>query len=534
MIQFDIALVAPAPGAAALRDQGDFRDGASDAPTFQHYLNSADRGNVDTEDRGRESSEPFDPRCSAPAGESSVRSTSESAAPAAADLDPPSTESEETAVSEEADASPVLQRDPTASSVDHSAVQDNATIPPVEPVSADGETDAVGGASPKNFAVSRRTAVRQPGAGAQQVAGPANAVSADALVEAPDGAPAALDVDRAGAAPQHAHLPEEQSPATDGLALLKPRVLGPIELPTPTTGAHSGAATVAILTEEPAGQSLRETLSNETSPSGTRPSTRSRVDSRRTSVHPAGPPDSDAQGAATRDANAALSGQANTAGNELPGSTSATAVQAISDLETTMAKGTVASQQYSSSKQGLTPPSLSQPPDASLERDGMADKTGTMQPLDSNAEPSANGADRMRFVQRVMHALQAAEARGTPVRLRLSPPELGSLRLELEVRDGALAARLEVETANARALLLDSLPQLRERLASQEIKIERFEVDLMNHHAGDWSHGPRERQHDGNARSYHLGTDDIAMPEEALSAVATVQRLDERGINVLV
>ena len=70
------------------------------------------------------------------------------------------------------------------------------------------------------------------------------------------------------------------------------------------------------------------------------------------------------------------------------------------------------------------------------------------------------------------------------VRLRLSPPELGSLRLEVSVRDGAMTARLEVENQSARQLLLDSLPALRERLAQQDIRIERFSVDVGPHDGG--------------------------------------------------
>ena len=90
----------------------------------------------------------------------------------------------------------------------------------------------------------------------------------------------------------------------------------------------------------------------------------------------------------------------------------------------------------------------------------------------------------MRFVQRVSRAFQAASERGGSVRLRLHPPELGSIRLELTVRNGMMTARLEVETATARAMLLDNLPALRERLAEQDIEVQRFDVDLSNQSSG--------------------------------------------------
>ena len=63
--------------------------------------------------------------------------------------------------------------------------------------------------------------------------------------------------------------------------------------------------------------------------------------------------------------------------------------------------------------------------------------------------------------------------------MRLSPPELGSLRLELRVAEGVMTARLEAETEVARTALVEHLPVLRERLAEQGIRVERFDVDLM-------------------------------------------------------
>jgi flagellar hook-length control protein FliK len=57
---------------------------------------------------------------------------------------------------------------------------------------------------------------------------------------------------------------------------------------------------------------------------------------------------------------------------------------------------------------------------------------------------------------------------------------LGSLRLELQIEQGALTARLEVETAAARDTLVDNLAALKQRLAEQNIRVERFDVDLTD------------------------------------------------------
>lgn len=121
---------------------------------------------------------------------------------------------------------------------------------------------------------------------------------------------------------------------------------------------------------------------------------------------------------------------------------------------------------------------------------------------------SANGltsAQRMRLIQRVSRAMHTLSGDGGHLRLRLSPPELGALRIEVTVRGGALAARLEAETSAARDVLLDGLPQLRERLAEQGIRVEQFDVDLFERGpdgssqqaAGEGREGapPRERSH---------------------------------------
>lgn len=119
----------------------------------------------------------------------------------------------------------------------------------------------------------------------------------------------------------------------------------------------------------------------------------------------------------------------------------------------------------------------------------------------SGANPDGlTSAERMRFIQRVGRAFQRIGETGGQLRLRLSPPELGSLKLDVTVRDGLLTARLEAETDSARNLLLDNLPQLQQRLSEQGIKIERFDVDLMNQSPGgsrEHAGSPEERQQRG-------------------------------------
>jgi flagellar hook-length control protein FliK len=72
------------------------------------------------------------------------------------------------------------------------------------------------------------------------------------------------------------------------------------------------------------------------------------------------------------------------------------------------------------------------------------------------------------------------------------------------MRDGTMTARLQVESDSARTMLLDNLPALRDRLAQQDIKVDRFDVHVGDRSTGGTPQGPDDqRQPDGRTE---LGT----------------------------
>lgn len=103
------------------------------------------------------------------------------------------------------------------------------------------------------------------------------------------------------------------------------------------------------------------------------------------------------------------------------------------------------------------------------------------------------GTDQARLLQRVARAIEVAQNRDGPIRLRLSPPELGSLRLEVRVNAGVLSARIEVETEIARTVLLENISALRDRLADQGVRVEQFDVDLMQRQGQAAPDGPSDQ-----------------------------------------
>jgi flagellar hook-length control protein FliK len=135
-----------------------------------------------------------------------------------------------------------------------------------------------------------------------------------------------------------------------------------------------------------------------------------------------------------------------------------------------------------------------------LDREGALSARG---PQQAGESPDAPQVDPARFVSRVARAIETAQDRGGPLNLRLSPPELGSMRIELSLKQGVMTAKVETETAAARQTLLDNLPTLRVRLAEQNVRIERFDVDVRRDGNGDQANrGPQQRQFQQHQQFY--------------------------------
>lgn len=139
-----------------------------------------------------------------------------------------------------------------------------------------------------------------------------------------------------------------------------------------------------------------------------------------------------------------------------------------------------------------------------------------------------HAADRARFVQRVAQAFRAANERGGHVRLRLHPPELGSLRVELKITDGVMSARMEAESAAARDLLAEHLPVLRQRLADHGIRVERFELDLMGQNGQGPSQQAFQPPADGQGRRHH----DMNPPRRRTQAAEAPGRPEGNAVGV--
>ncbi|MEX0792820.1 MAG: flagellar hook-length control protein FliK [Pirellulaceae bacterium] len=163
----------------------------------------------------------------------------------------------------------------------------------------------------------------------------------------------------------------------------------------------------------------------------------------------------------------------------------------------------------------------------------------------SSTPQPANPVDtrqQMRMVNRVARAVESAPP-GQPVRIRLNPPELGALRIEIRIEQGTMTAKIEAETDVARQLLTENLPQLKDRLAESGISIEKFEIELLGKETSGegQGHSPaaEDRQAQGEGRSRQRGdsrertTGESPEGEGPPSRGEIIDR-DSRNLNIVV
>ncbi len=91
------------------------------------------------------------------------------------------------------------------------------------------------------------------------------------------------------------------------------------------------------------------------------------------------------------------------------------------------------------------------------------------------AEPSD------RFSARIVRGLSAmVNQRGGVMNMRLDPPDLGALRVQMTIARGVVTAEFQATTQQAQALLERGLTGLRAALESQGLTVERLTVQLAS------------------------------------------------------
>ena len=119
------------------------------------------------------------------------------------------------------------------------------------------------------------------------------------------------------------------------------------------------------------------------------------------------------------------------------------------------------------------------------------------------------------------------------MKVKLYPEELGYVDVTLKMEEGKLVARILVENEQVRELFNNHMNQLNDKLARQDIHIERVQIDLnlnSNHHSNS-SNGQNSNKNpfESNERMIsQKGISEITINEEQIN-----QAYSTNGLNIL-
>lgn len=150
------------------------------------------------------------------------------------------------------------------------------------------------------------------------------------------------------------------------------------------------------------------------------------------------------------------------------------------------------------------------------------------------AATSTDMLTRIKLVQRVSRAFQHLGPEGGVVRLRLAPAELGTVRVEMQIQNKKVEARVVTETEAASQALREHLPELRTRLESYGLQVERLDVETESDGGASLA-GNQQSQDEGNqqrrSNSYRNGSRETHGPSQPVAAtiISSSPSLSQNG-----
>ncbi|MGB0766198.1 MAG: flagellar hook-length control protein FliK [Phycisphaeraceae bacterium] len=129
-----------------------------------------------------------------------------------------------------------------------------------------------------------------------------------------------------------------------------------------------------------------------------------------------------------------------------------------------------------------------------------AAKLAQAQPLNATADNEAVNTSRL-----TRGLASAVQQRGGAVTLRLTPPEMGTVRIQMQITGTSVSAAFHAESTSAQTLLTNQLAQLRSSLESKGMSVERLSVQPLAASASTSSANQSQSQQQGDA-SQHNGS----------------------------
>jgi hypothetical protein len=120
------------------------------------------------------------------------------------------------------------------------------------------------------------------------------------------------------------------------------------------------------------------------------------------------------------------------------------------------------------------------------------------------------------------------------VRLKMKPPDLGLLKINIDIKENVLKLGMIAENHAVKELLLSNVHELREALVEQGVKLERIDIQ-MNHGFGESQPGSKEWFNNGQSEGQGLN-DRISMSGNNMDrqqAEHTSEMIDDHLLNIV-
>jgi flagellar hook-length control protein FliK len=148
----------------------------------------------------------------------------------------------------------------------------------------------------------------------------------------------------------------------------------------------------------------------------------------------------------------------------------------------------------------------------------VSDTSDTSLPLGSVVAPSASSSDTAQKISQSHHPMQGARnapddpnvqpqivrglttmlnQRGGVMTMRLDPPDLGDVRVQMTLHQGTVSAEFHASTTQAQALLDKNMAVLRHALEGQGLTVDRLTVQVSTQH--------QQSMRDDNANNANQG-----------------------------
>ena len=133
-------------------------------------------------------------------------------------------------------------------------------------------------------------------------------------------------------------------------------------------------------------------------------------------------------------------------------------------------------------------------------------------------------AESQIFDQVVSHLSGSVNGESGRMVLRLQPAELGSLKLDLAIEGDKISANIHAQNQQVQEVLERHLPQLRNALAEQGLKIEQFQVSVeQSGQQGQYDNLSGQQQQFGQSQQQHSRFYPEAPEEEAIPLIHLLQ-----------